>query len=213
MNKVKRQKIFEIWQKNNPNPSTELKYTSNFELLIAVILSAQATDISVNKATDQLYPIANTPKAIFTLGQTGLMPYIQSIGLYKNKAKNIIKACKILMEQHDNQIPKDRKSLKELPGVGPKTANVILNTAFGELTVAVDTHVFRIANRINLAPGKDVNEVEIHLLQVIPKQFLKNAHHWLILHGRYICTAKKPKCNECSIYSLCEFNQKEMYLI
>ncbi len=212
MNKAKRQKIFEIWQNNNPNPTTELNYSSDFELLIAVILSAQATDVSVNKATDKLYPIANTPEAIFALGEAHLMEYIQSIGLYKTKAKNVIKTCQLLIEKHNSLVPRDRKSLEALPGVGRKTANVVLNTAFGELTMAVDTHIFRIANRINLAPGKNVDEVEMHLLKVIPKQFLKDAHHWLILHGRYICTAKKPKCGTCPIYDLCEFKQKEAYL-
>ncbi|WP_395946703.1 endonuclease III [Caedibacter taeniospiralis] len=212
MNKLKRQKIFEIWQQNNPNPTTELRYNSSFELLIAVILSAQATDVSVNKATDKLYLIANTPKTMLALGETRLMEYIQSIGLYKTKAKNIIKTCQILIEQHNGQIPYERKSLEALPGVGRKTANVVLNTAFGKLTMAVDTHIFRIANRINLAPGKNVHEVEEHLLKVTPKKFLKNAHHWLILHGRYICTAKKPKCGQCPIYALCEFKQKEDYL-
>lgn len=212
MNKAKRQKIFEIWQSNNPNPTTELNYSSDFELLIAVILSAQATDVSVNKATDKLYPIANTPEAIFALGEARLMEYIQSIGLYKTKAKNVIKTCQMLIEKHNSLVPRDRKSLEALPGVWRKTANVVLNTAFGELTMAVDTHIFRIANRINLAPGKNVDEVEMHLLKVIPKQFLKDAHHWLILHGRYICTAKKPKCGTCPIYDLCEFKQKEAYL-
>ncbi|WP_151192676.1 endonuclease III [Cysteiniphilum sp. JM-1] len=212
MNKAKRQKIFEIWQHNNPNPTTELNYSSDFELLIAVILSAQATDVSVNKATDKLYPVANTPEAILALGEARLMEYIQSIGLYKTKAKNVIKTCQLLIEKHNSLVPRDRKSLEALPGVGRKTANVVLNTAFGELTMAVDTHIFRIANRINLAPGKNVNEVEMHLLKVIPKQFLKDAHHWLILHGRYICTAKKPKCGTCPIYDLCEFKQKEAYL-
>ncbi|WP_192484632.1 MULTISPECIES: endonuclease III [Cysteiniphilum] len=212
MNKAKRQKIFEIWQSNNPNPTTELNYSSDFELLIAVILSAQATDVSVNKATDKLYPVANTPEAIFALGEARLMEYIQSIGLYKTKAKNVIKTCQLLIEKHNSLVPRDRKSLEALPGVGRKTANVVLNTAFGELTMAVDTHIFRIANRINLAPGKNVDEVEMHLLKVIPKQFLKDAHHWLILHGRYICTAKKPKCGTCPIYDLCEFKQKEAYL-
>ncbi|WP_119329339.1 endonuclease III [Cysteiniphilum halobium] len=212
MNKAKRQKIFEIWQRNNPNPTTELNYNSDFELLIAVILSAQATDVSVNKATDKLYPIANTPEAILALGEDRLMAYIQSIGLYKTKAKNVIKTCQLLIEKHNSLVPRDRKSLEALPGVGRKTANVVLNTAFGELTMAVDTHIFRIANRINLAPGKNVDEVEAHLLKVIPKKFLKDAHHWLILHGRYICTAKKPKCGICPIYELCEFKQKEAYL-
>ena len=209
MNRQQRKKIFTILQQANPNPTTELNYRSNFELLIAVILSAQATDISVNKATAKLYAIANTPQSILALGEAQLMSYIQSIGLYKNKAKYIIQTCKILVQQHNSEVPNSRKALEALPGVGRKTANVILNTAFGEPTIAVDTHIFRLSNRIGLAPGKNVNEVEKNLLKYIPKSFLENAHHWLILHGRYICTARKPKCDQCQIYQLCEYKDKK----
>ena len=212
MNRQKRLKIFKILQQANPNPTTELKYTSNFELLIAVILSAQATDISVNKATAKLYLIANTPASILALGEHQLLNYIQSIGLYKNKAKYIIKTCKILVDQHKNQVPDNREALEALPGVGRKTANVILNTAFDAPTIAVDTHIFRLSNRIGLAPGKNVNAVEQNLLKCIPKPFVKNAHHWLILHGRYICTARKPKCDQCAIYQLCEYSDKDTFL-
>ena len=212
MNKFKCLKIFEIFQTNNPNPTTELNFSNDFELLIAVILSAQATDISVNKATDKLYPIANTPETILALGEAGLMQYIQSIGLYKTKAKHVIKTCQKLIEEHNSQVPRTRKALEALPGVGRKTANVVLNTAYGEPTMAVDTHIFRIANRINLAPGKTVDEVEAKLVKVIPKAFLQDAHHWLILHGRYICVARKPKCFQCPIFDLCEFKQKEDFL-
>ena len=211
MNAHKRQQIFEILQAHNPSPTTELHYTSHFELLIAVILSAQATDISVNKATDKLYPIANTPEAIFALGEQGLTPYIQSIGLFRTKAKNVIQTCKMLIEQHHSQVPNNRKDLEALAGVGRKTANVILNTAFGEPTIAVDTHIFRISNRIKLATGKTVLEVEKKLLKVIPKAFKVDAHHWLILHGRYLCTAQKPKCKQCPIYELCEYKEKGKY--
>ncbi|WP_116963110.1 endonuclease III [Fastidiosibacter lacustris] len=212
MNKTKCRQIFEIFAHNNPHPTTELNYSSTFELLISVILSAQATDISVNKATDKLFLIANTPEKILHIGEEELIPYIQAIGLYKTKAKNIIKTCQMLIELYNGEVPNNRKALETLPGVGRKTANVVLNTAFGEPTIAVDTHIFRIANRMNLAPGKSVNEVEHKLLYIIPKKFLKDAHHWLILHGRYICTAKKPKCSKCPIYDLCEFKQKEVYL-
>ncbi len=212
MNKQKRLEIFEIFKNNNPNPTTELNYHSTFELLIAVILSAQATDVSVNKATDKLYPIANTPEAIYALGEARLMEHIKSIGLYKTKAKNVIKTCRILIDQYQSTVPNDRKALESLPGVGRKTANVILNTAFGEPTMAVDTHIFRISNRINLAPGKTPLEVESKLLRVIPKAYLQDAHHWLILHGRYICKAQKPNCGECPIFSLCEYREKEAYL-
>ena len=212
MNKFKRLKIFEIFQTNNPSPTTELNFSNDFELLIAVILSAQATDISVNKATDKLYPIANTPETILALGEAGLMQYIQSIGLYKTKAKHVIKTCQKLIEEYNSQVPHTRKALEALPGVGRKTANVVLNTAYGEPTMAVDTHIFRIANRINLAPGKTVDEVEAKLVKVIPKAFLQDAHHWLILHGRYICVARKPKCFQCPIFDLCEFKQKEDFL-
>ena len=212
MNRLKRSKIFKILQQANPNPTTELRYTSNFELLIAVILSAQATDISVNKATAKLYAIANTPQSILALGEHQLLHYIQSIGLYRNKAKYIIKTCKILVQRHKSQVPDNREALEALPGVGRKTANVILNTAFGKPTIAVDTHIFRLSNRIGLAPGKNVNEVEQNLFKHIPKSFVKNAHHWLILHGRYICTARKPKCDQCPIYQLCEYKDKQDFL-
>lgn len=208
MNNYCRQEIFKRLKARNPNPTTELEYNSEFELLIAVMLSAQATDVSVNKATRQLYPIANTPKKIFQLSEEGLKKYIKTIGLYNTKAKNIIKTCKILIENHNSKVPHDRKSLEALPGVGRKTANVILNTAFGEATVAVDTHIFRVANRTGLAPGKTPLEVEKKLLRVIPKEYLHDAHHWLILHGRYICVARKPKCSICPINDLCEYADK-----
>jgi endonuclease-3 len=200
--------IFQRFQASNPKPTTELRYTSNFELLIAVILSAQATDVSVNKATQRLYPIANTPEKILQLGEAGLIEYIQSIGLYKTKAKNILRTCQILLQQHHGQVPNTREALEALPGVGRKTANVVLNTAFGQPTMAVDTHIFRVANRTGLAPGKDVRAVEEKLLQVIPKHYLHDAHHWLILHGRYTCLARKPKCFACPINDLCEYTEK-----
>lgn len=208
MNKEKRAQIFARLQEQNPNPTTELSYHSTFELLIAVILSAQATDISVNKATAKLYPIANTPQAIFKLGVEGLKPYIKTIGLYNTKAENIIKTCKILLNQHAGQVPHSREALEALPGVGRKTANVMLNTAFGEPTIAVDTHIYRLANRIPLAPGKTVLDVEKKLLKVTPKEYRQDAHHWLILHGRYVCTAKAPKCSSCIIEDLCEYKNK-----
>lgn len=208
MNQAKRTQIFEIWKKANPNPTTELIYTSTFELLISVMLSAQATDISVNKATARLYPIANTPQAILNMGETQLKSFIKTIGLYHTKAKHVLQTCKILLEQHAGEVPNTRKALEALPGVGRKTANVILNTAFGEPTMAVDTHLFRLSNRTNLAPGKTVREVEDKLLKVIPKSFLKDAHHWLILHGRYICKAQKPLCGDCPIFNLCEYPDK-----
>lgn len=208
MNKEKRAEIFARLKANNPEPTTELEYTTPFELLIAVILSAQATDVSVNKATQKLYPVANTPEAILALGVDGLTPYIRNIGLFNSKAKNVIKTCAILIEQHDSEVPNDRKSLEALPGVGRKTANVVLNTAFGEPTMAVDTHIYRLSNRIKIAPGKTVRQVEEKLLKVIPKEYLKDAHHWLILHGRYVCTARSPKCGECVIFDLCEFKGK-----
>jgi endonuclease-3 len=192
----------------NPHPKTELEYQSPFELLISVMLSAQATDISVNAATRHLYPVANTPAAILELGEEKLTEYIQRIGLYKTKAKHVIQTCRILVEQHASQVPQTREALEALPGVGRKTANVILNTAFGQAAMAVDTHIFRISNRIGLAPGKNVLEVEMKLLKVIPKEFMLDAHHWLILHGRYICQARKPKCAECLIFDLCEYKQK-----
>lgn len=208
MNKQKITKIFEIFKANNPNPTTELTYSSTFELLIAVILSAQATDISVNKATDKLYKVANTPEKIFKLGLDKLKDYIKSIGLFNSKAANVIKTCEILVKNYNSEVPKSRKDLESLPGVGRKTANVILNTAFGEPTIAVDTHIFRLSNRLNLAPLKTPLEVEKRLLKVIPKEYLKDAHHWLILHGRYICTAKNPKCTICPILNYCEYKDK-----
>ncbi len=205
MTPKKRQAIFARFREHNAKPTTELHYQSNFELLIAVMLSAQATDVSVNKATVHLFPAANTPEDFLKLGVEGLKPYIKSIGLFNTKAENIIKTCRILVEQHHSQVPNTREALEALPGVGRKTANVMLNTAFGQPTMAVDTHIFRVANRIGLAPGKNVLEVEKHLLKVIPEEFLMDAHHWLILHGRYTCVARKPKCGECVIADLCEY--------
>lgn len=208
MNKDIRTEIFTRWQNANPKPTTELNYDNAFELLIAVILSAQATDVGVNKATDKLYPVANTPEAIYALGIKGLSEYIKTIGLYNSKAKNVIATCKMLVELHDSQVPDNREALEALPGVGRKTANVVLNTFFGQPTMAVDTHIFRISNRTKIAPGKNVLEVEKRLVRLIPDQFLVDAHHWLILHGRYVCTARKPKCGECIINDLCEFKDK-----
>jgi endonuclease-3 len=208
MNATKRREIFERLQAANPKPVTELDYQSPFELLVAVMLSAQATDISVNAATRKLYPVANTPAEILELGEEALIEYIRHIGLYKTKAKHLIQTCRILVEQHGSVVPQTREALEALPGVGRKTANVILNTAFGQPAIAVDTHIFRIANRIGLATGKNVVEVEQKLLRVIPKEFIHNAHHWLILHGRYICRARAPKCTECLIYDLCEYKDK-----
>ena len=208
MNQSQRDEIFRRLQKNNPTPTTELIVSNNFELLISVILSAQATDISVNKATKSLYKVANTPEKIVALGEEGLKKYIKTIGLYNGKAKNITNTCRILIDKHDSTVPSDRKSLEALPGVGRKTANVILNTAFGEPTVAVDTHIVRVANRTGLAKGKTPLEVEKKLVKVIAKPYLKDAHHWLILHGRYTCTARKPKCLICPINDLCEFLNK-----
>lgn len=208
MNKEKRIEIFSRLRENNPHPTTELNFSNPFELLIAVILSAQSTDKGVNKATDKLFPAANTPQAILALGEDGLKEYIKTIGLYNSKGKNILKTCQILIEQHNSEIPEDRKSLEALPGVGRKTANVVLNTAFGHPTMAVDTHIFRVSNRTKIAHGKDVVEVEKRLLRLVPKEFMLDAHHWLILHGRYICTARKPKCSACLIEDLCEFNKK-----
>jgi endonuclease-3 len=212
LNKTKRIKIFEILREINPEPTTELVYSSPFELLISVILSAQATDIGVNKATALLYPVANTPEAIIKLGLVGLKKYIRTIGLYNTKAKNILKTCKILLERHAGEVPTDRASLEELPGVGRKTANVILNIAFGQPTIAVDTHIFRVSNRTAIAPGKDVVEVENRLLKFVPDDFKLDAHHWLILHGRYTCIARKPLCGECNIYELCEWKDKKSYV-
>lgn len=206
MNKKRVSQIFEILRKNNPNPTTELVYSTPFQLLISVILSAQATDISVNKATQQLYEIAPSPEAIINLGESGLKFYIKTIGLYNTKAKNIIKTCQILIEKHNSDTPTSREDLEALPGVGRKTANVILNTAFGQPTIAVDTHVFRVANRTGIALGKNVQDVEKKLLQVIPKEFIKDAHHWLILHGRYVCTARAPKCEGCRIRQYCRYH-------
>jgi endonuclease-3 len=200
--------LFARFKQRNPQPRTELIYHNPFELLIAVILSAQATDVSVNKATPALFQIANTPSALLHLGEEGLKAYIKNIGLYNSKARHIIKTCSILVENYQSQIPKDRKALEALPGVGRKTANVILNTAFGEPTIAVDTHIFRVANRTGLAEGKTPIAVERRLLEVIPKDYQKDAHHWLVLHGRYICTAIKPKCAQCLINDLCEYSHK-----
>ncbi len=197
--------MFNRLKKQNPAPTTELIYKTTFELLISVVLSAQATDISVNKATKELFATANTPEQILKLGNSDLKAYIKSIGLFNTKADNIIKLCKILIDQHNNQVPNTREALEELPGVGRKTANVILNTAFNMPTIAVDTHIYRLANRLNLAPGKTPLQVENKLLEVIPKRFLKDAHHWLILHGRYVCTARSPKCDKCIISDLCEY--------
>lgn len=208
MNKQKRHEIFSRWREDNPKPTTELEYSNPFELLIAVILSAQATDVGVNKATRKLYPVANTPEAIYALGVDGLKEYIKTIGLYNAKAENVIKTCKALVEQHGSVVPDTREALEALPGVGRKTANVVLNTAFGQPTMAVDTHIFRVSNRTKIAPGKNVNEVEQKLLRFIPKEFLLDAHHWLILHGRYTCVARKPKCGSCMIEDLCEFKEK-----
>lgn len=208
MNKQKRIEIFSRLREDNPQPTTELNFSNPFELLIAVILSAQATDKGVNKATDKLFPVANTPEAILALGEAGLKEYIKTIGLYNSKGNNIIKTCQMLIELHHSEVPEDRQSLEALPGVGRKTANVVLNTAFGHPTMAVDTHIFRVSNRTRIAHGKDVVEVEKRLLRLVPEEFMMNAHHWLILLGRYICTARKPKCGACLIEDLCEFNKK-----
>ncbi len=212
MNKEKRYEILKRLRDENPTPTTELNYSSTFELLIAVILSAQATDVSVNKATDKLYPVANTPEAIFALGEEGLKNYIKTIGLFNSKAANVIKTCRILIDQHGSEVPTTRKALEALPGVGRKTANVVLNTAFGEPTMAVDTHIFRLSNRIKFAPGKTVRQVEDKLIKVIPDEFIRDAHHWLILHGRYVCTARNPRCGACVIQDLCEFKGKKLDL-
>lgn len=213
MNKEKRRLIFERFASQNPNPTTELKYSSPFELLVAVILSAQATDLSVNKATNELFKIANTPAKILALGEEGLKNYIKNIGLFNNKAKNIIKTCKILEEKYLTNIPSTRKELESLPGVGRKTANVILNTIFKEATVAVDTHIFRVANRTGIAKGKTPLQVELALEKNVDQKFLKNAHHWLVLHGRYTCIARKPHCLECIIQDLCEYKFKNLFQI
>jgi endonuclease III len=211
LNREKRTRIFNTLQQHNPSPTTELVYQTPFELLVAVILSAQATDIGVNKATKKLYAIAKTPEAIFALGLNRLKTKIKTIGLYNNKAKNIIETCKILIEKFDSEVPHDRDALESLPGVGRKTANVILNTAFGEPTIAVDTHIFRVSNRTGIAPGKNVNEVEQKLLKFVPDEFKKDAHHWLILHGRYTCIARSPKCESCIIFGDCEWKDRKKY--
>jgi endonuclease-3 len=208
MNAAKRREIFLRLQAANPHPTTELAYRTPFELLVAVILSAQATDKSVNLATRELFPVANTPQKILDLGEAGLREYVQRIGLYQTKSRHIIRMCQILLEQHGGAVPQTREALEALPGVGRKTANVILNTAFGQPTIAVDTHIFRVSNRTGLAPGKDVVEVEKKLMKFVPDEFKLDAHHWLILHGRYVCQARKPKCGECIIQDLCEFREK-----
>ena len=208
MNLEQRTAFFAQLKANNPNPETELEYSSPFELLVAVLLSAQATDISVNKGTRQLFKIANTPAALMALGEEGVRPYIQHIGLFRTKGKNLQATCRILLEQHDGEVPRTREALEALPGVGRKTANVVLNTAFGEPTMAVDTHIFRVSNRTGLAPGKDVLKVEQQLLKRVPKEYLLDAHHWLILHGRYVCKARSPECAQCIVEPLCGFRQK-----
>ena len=208
MNADKRAEIFRRLRKANPHPTTELAYLTPFELLISVILSAQATDKSVNLATTQLFPRANTPRKILALGESGLTPYIQRIGLYRTKAKNVIATCALLLEKFNGEVPSNREDLESLPGVGRKTANVVLNTAFGQPTIAVDTHIFRVANRTGIAPGKNVVEVENRLMKFVPGEFLADAHHWLILHGRYVCKARRPDCPTCLIRDLCEFKGK-----
>ncbi len=208
MNRDKRIQIFSLLRDANPKPETELNYTSPFELLISVILSAQATDVGVNKATAKLYPVANTPQQILDLGLERLKEYVKTIGLYNTKAQNIIKTCDILVNEYDGEVPASRKALEALPGVGRKTANVVLNTAFGQPTIAVDTHIFRVANRTGIAPGKTVREVEDRLMRLVPDEFKQDAHHWLILHGRYTCIARKPRCASCVIHDLCEYRKK-----
>ena len=208
MNPAKRREIFLRLQAANPHPTTELEYKTPFELLVAVLLSAQATDVSVNAATRHLFPVANTPEKILALGEERLREYIQRIGLYKTKAKHVMQTCRLLVERHGGTVPQTREELEALPGVGRKTANVILNTAFGQPTIAVDTHIFRVSNRIGIAPGKDVLEVEKKLLKFVPDEFKHDAHHWLILHGRYVCQARKPKCGACIIRDLCEYKDK-----
>ena len=205
-----REEFFRRLKSLNPKPTTELEYSSPFELLVAVILSAQATDVGVNKATARLFPVANTPQAILDLGLEGLKSYVRTIGLYNAKAENIIRSCGILLERHGGEVPRERAALEALPGVGRKTANVVLNTAFGEPTIAVDTHIFRVANRTGLAPGKTPLEVEKKLLRAVPRAYLKDAHHWLILHGRYTCKARKPNCPECVVRDLCAFRDKTL---
>jgi endonuclease-3 len=208
MNPAKRLEIFRRFREANPKPATELEYTTPFELLIAVLLSAQSTDVGVNKATRRLYPVANTPQKILDLGLDELKTYISTIGLYNTKAKNVIATCQILVDQFGGEVPHSREALEALPGVGRKTANVVLNTAFGEPTMAVDTHIFRVSNRTKIAPGKNVDEVEQKLLKFVPKEFLHDAHHWLILHGRYTCVARTPRCWNCLINDLCEYKHK-----
>lgn len=208
MNNDKRREMFRRFQQANPNPTTELEYTSPFELLISVMLSAQATDVSVNKAMRKLYPLANTPQQIHALGVEGLTPYIQSIGLYRTKARNVIETCRILLAEHGGEVPRTREGLEALPGVGRKTANVILNTAFGIAEIAVDTHIFRVSNRTGLAPGKNVDQVEAKLMKMVPGEYRLDAHHWLILHGRYTCLARKPLCWNCMVVDLCDYKSK-----
>lgn len=208
MNRDKRAEMFRRFKASNPEPRTELHYGSAFELLIAVILSAQATDVSVNKATARLFPVANTPDALWKLGVEGLVPFIRTIGLYNAKARNVVAACQMLCEQHDGQVPRQREALEALPGVGRKTANVVLNTAFGERVMAVDTHIFRVSNRTGLAPGKNVLEVEQKLMRMVPRDYLVDAHHWLLLHGRYVCLARTPRCEACLIADLCDHERR-----
>ncbi|MES1983174.1 MAG: endonuclease III [Pseudomonadota bacterium] len=209
MNPAKRREIFLRLQAANPHPTTELEFHTPFELLMSVLLSAQATDVSVNAATRQLYRVANTPQAILELGEEKLLPYLQRIGLYRTKIKHMLQTCKILLEKHGGIVPRTREALEALPGVGRKTANVVLNTAFGQPTIAVDTHIFRVSNRTGIAPGSNVLEVEMNLLKFVPSEFKLNAHHWLLLHGRYICQARKPRCGQCLIVDLCEYKHKQ----
>lgn len=208
MNARQREEIFKRFQAANPHPTTELEYTTPFELLIAVILSAQATDVSVNKAMRKLFPVANTPAQIYALGVDGLIPYIQTINLHRNKAKYVIETCRLLLSRHNGEVPRSREELEALPGVGRKTANVVLNTAFGHAAIAVDTHIFRVSNRTGIAPGKNVEEVERQLMKLVPKDYRMDAHHWLILHGRYTCVARTPRCWNCMIADLCEYEPK-----
>lgn len=208
MNKDIRQEIFSRLRENNPNPTTELNWSNNFELLAAVLLSAQSTDVGVNKVTDKLFPVANTPQAILDLGLEQLTEYVRTLGLFNSKAKHLYATCQILVDKHQGEVPNTRAALEALPGVGRKTANVVLNTAFGQPTMAVDTHIFRVSNRTGIAKGKNVNEVEDRLVRLIPKEFLQDAHHWLILHGRYTCVARKPRCLSCIIEDLCEYKDK-----
>ena len=211
MNAADREEFFRRLAEIDPEPETELEYDTPFELLVAVILSAQATDVGVNKATRRLFPVANTPEAILELGEEGLKRYIRTIGLFNSKARNIIRTCRALVDEHDGELPRDRESLEALPGVGRKTANVVLNTAFGEATMAVDTHIFRVANRTGLAPGKTPLAVEKALLERTPEKYLRHAHHWLILHGRYTCKARRPLCGQCPVFDLCRFKDKRQY--